>query len=614
MTRVFGPLWAAVLAASCLYGQSDVTAIRGARVIDGTGSPARSATVLIRGSRIESVSASAPIPAGARVIDANGQTLLPGIFDLHTHMYYKVVNRGMLTGDYGKILKAYLASGVTSVADFGPNGEQLAPIRDLLKTDEFVGPHVTLTPMLTTPDGHGTELGRPGLTLMDTPDQARLEMPKVLSFKPDAIKVLADGWRYGFSPNMTSMNVQTLTAVVEEAHKAGIKVSTHTVTLDGAKIAARAGVDIIVHGINDLPVDQELIGLMKAKGTSYVSTLAVYEPKHSPTPRALSVMEPAARDEILAAENRRNANRPVNRSSHWEVLKANVKTLYDAGIPIGDGTDAGVAGDIHGWATLREIELLTESGLTPLQALTAATGVSARALGVDKERGTIVEGKLADLVLVDGRPDQDIADVYKTQRVFVAGREFDPRVLEQAIQKDPLTPRPTHTIANLVADMERADGKTSLDTTVVYSTEAGMGHSTAVWTRIPREGSNHSLFVQAHMGASSEPFVRVKLPLTPGEVDLADASQFQGVSFDVRGDGRYRLLLENYEVRDDDWYAAPFSADGSWQTVRIAFSDLKRKTTSGPGWTPKDLREVSFEIARSPGGEGWLDLDNVRFY
>src|SRR5262249_15467064 len=157
-------------------------------------------------------------------------------------------------------------------------------------------------------------------------------------------------------PNLTSMNLETLSAIVQEAHAAGVKIYTHTVTLAGAKIAARAGVDVLVHGIGDADVDAELIEVMKAKGTSYVSTLAVYEFKGAPG------TEP-----------------PPERRERGAHLTHNVAALYRAGIPVAVGTDAGMPGTLHGRATLREMELLVQSGLSPMQALTAGTSVSARA-------------------------------------------------------------------------------------------------------------------------------------------------------------------------------------------------------------------------------------------
>ena len=111
-----------------------------------------------------------------------------------------------------------------------------------------------------------------------TAEQAHAAMRTLLPYKPDVIKVFTDGWRYGMAPNLTSMNLETLSAIVADAHAAGIKVLTHTVTLDGAKIAARAGVDVLAHGIGDAAVDQELIGILKAKRTIYADTGGLRDP------------------------------------------------------------------------------------------------------------------------------------------------------------------------------------------------------------------------------------------------------------------------------------------------------------------------------------------------
>jgi adenine deaminase len=123
-----------------------------------------------------------------------------------------------------------------------------------------------------------------------------------------------------------------------------------------------------------------------------------------------------------------------------------------------------MAGAYHGWATLHELELLVKCGFTPAQALTAATKISAAALGVLSDRGTIEPGKLADLLLVKGNPDEDILAIGNTQLVFFGGKEFDPRALEKAIASPELTPLPSHEIAAKVDDMERPGKRTALDT------------------------------------------------------------------------------------------------------------------------------------------------------
>jgi len=585
--------------------------------VDGTGTPARIATVVIHGSRIESVGADAALPPGARVIEAAGQTLIPGLFDLHTHLTASAVTG--ISGDWGKNLKAYLACGVTTVNDYSTSGEMIAPMRGLLSTGAVNGPRVNMAVRLSTPGGHGTESGWGDFMTYQvaTPEQAHAQMKSVLSYKPDVIKVFTDGWRYGTAPDLSSMNLQTLTAIVQDAHAAGIRVFTHTVTLGGAKIAARAGVDVLVHGIGDAPVDAELIGLLKSKGTFYVSTLAVYE-SHQPgslSERVTALLDPAARQ---AAAREASARTPAAlgeaRRRRWQNLLANVRQLHDAGVPVGVGTDAGMAGTFHGFAALHELELLVEAGLTPLQAIAAGTTVSARALGIEGQRGSIAPGKIADLVLIEGRPDERIGEIEKTRDVFLNGVELDPRALETAIQAPAPTALPSRPVAALVDDMERTDGRTQLGTLRVNSTDAGVDHSAMMFQPIVRAPTDHALMVLAQMAAKDRPFVRLELPLTPGAVELADLTGYTGISFDVRGQGSCRLIVSTYGVRVSDPYFAPFSAAAEWQTMRIPFSRLRRRAAGVGPWSRNDAHALFFELSAAALTSAWLELDNVKFY
>jgi imidazolonepropionase-like amidohydrolase len=588
--------------------------IRGARVIDGTGAPARAATVVIIGTRIAAVGTeTAAPPPGTKIIDATGQTLLPGLFDLHTHL---TASAGTgVSGDWGKNLKAYLACGVTTVNDYATYSELFWPMRQLLATGTLMGPRINMAVRMSTTGGHGTEGGWGDfMTLLaNTPEQARAETKRALSFKPDVIKVFTDGWRYGAAPNLTSMNYETLSAIVAEAHAASIKIFTHTVTLAGAKIAARAGVDVLVHGIGDADVDQELIEIMKAKGTTYVSTLAVYEFKSGAerSPRLAGLLEPDVKATLRpgsATEVR------AERQERWRHLTGNVHKLFEAGIPVAVGTDAGMTGTYHGAATLREFELLVKSGLTPMQALTAGTSVSAKALGVQAERGTIAPGKLADLVLIDGRPDEQITDLQKTRRVFLGGLEMLPEDLEKSIQSPEPTPLASRPIPPHVDDMERTDGRTMLNTLRVNSTDPGIDHSEMLFQPVIRSGNDHALMIQAAMADKEHPWVRLELPLTPGALELADVTRYTGISFDVRGEAAARLLVQTYGVRNSDSWTSAFTPTGEWQTVKIPFAGLTRKTEGGPSWTGKDARALLFELSGTAGSKTWLELDNVQFY
>ncbi len=606
---------------------SELTAIVGATLIDGTGAAPRPATVVIRGDKIEAViSPDAKPPAGARIINAEGQTLMPGIFDLHTHLQY--ASGGGVSGDWAKHLKAYLYCGVTSVVDFGTYPETFEPMRRLIKTGAILAPRISLAARMSTPGGHGAEGGRGDFFSLEVSSarEARAAVRKVLPYQPDVIKVFTDGWRYGAAPDMTSMNEETLTALVDEAHKNNLEVLTHTVTLDKAKIAARAKVDVIAHGIGDKPVDEELFKAMKASGTSYAPTLAVYEPRARDilTPLLDAVLEPAVKAGINpplvapqnpplkpAAGSAENGDAP--RLRRWTIMQNNTAALRQAGITFGTGTDAGVTGTHHGWATLRELELLVAGGLTPLEAITAATGNAARAIKVDAERGTIAPGKLADLILVAGEPHKNITDIEKNKRVFLGGKELDRGKMASDIASASLTPIPAVKAQEQVDDFESADGRSRLDTLWVNSTDSGVDASKMLFGRVNREAANQALSVSVRMSEKDRPFGRINIPLSKGAIEPVDAREFRGVRFEVRGEGDYRLIIPTYNVRSaSSNFSAPFKGSPQWQTVSIDFASFSGRTQAS--WTGADLLMLSFEIARPAGAFGWLELDNLRFY
>jgi len=597
-----------------LSAQDQPIAITGANVVDGTGSAARKVQVLVRNGRIAAAGADIQIPANAKIVDGKGKTLVPGFFDVHTHLPYSA--GADLTGDWPKNLKAYLYCGVTSVVDFGTYGEMFEPMRRLLQTGVVAGPHIQFAVRMTTPGGHGAEAGWGDFFSIEvsTAAEAAAKARKLMSYKPDAIKVFTDGWRYDMSPDLSSMEPRTLKAIVDEAHKVGIPVLTHTVTLERAKIAAEAGVDVVAHGIGNTPADAAVTALMKSKGTTYAPTLAVYEPRprNQLPPLLEMVLEPAMRSIV---RNGSEARPSAQRLKRWANLQQSVAAMRDAGVNVATGTDAGVTGTLHGWSTLRELQLLVASGLTPLQAITAATGASARAVKVAADRGTIAPGMRADLVLLGGNPLEDIHDIEKVERVFLNGRELDRPGLAAQIATPELTPIPARKAVSLVDDMEGAEGRTQLGTLRVDSFDYGSDHSKILFTRTLRSASDHALLFQARMSEKPRPYARLDLPLSPGAVEPVDASAFHGVEFEARGDGEYRLMVPVRSARDRSAFSAKFGASAEWKRIRIPFSELKQPSTAEKvKWSGRDLLMLTFEIARPADGEGWLELDNVRFY
>lgn len=593
LAQAAGVVATGVVLGSAAQAQSsgEVTAIMGATVFDATGAAPRVANVVIRNGRIAAVGPKVRAPRGARVVDAKGLALLPGFFDVHTH--WTPAGAPAVTP---QIANAYIAAGVTTVNDFHQSPESWAPRRQWLST--LYAPHVNMTARTSTPGGHGADWADQNTTKwVNTPEAARQAIRELVPYKPDVIKAFADGWRYGTAPDNTSMDVGTLAALVDEAHKNNLKVGTHTVTVDRGAVAARAKVDFIAHSLQDREIDAETVALLRQAGTVYAPTLAVYEP-----------VKPGQKPPENPQEPR--FQQSVRKFGH--ALK-NVKALSDAGVPIALGTDAGMPNTPHGVSTLREMELLVQAGLTPTQALMAGTANSARVLGLIDDRGTIEAGKRADLVLVAGRPWAEISDVRKTVRVFIDGRPVHgPGVMLPKANSE--TAMPVARVKALVDDFERADGRTNLDTLRTDDMDGGIDRTVQVSQVIDRAGGGKALALAARMAVESDPQAAVILPLTRGSVQPADVSAFRGVRMELRGDGGpYKVMLNTLNGR----WAAEVKAGPAWTTVEVPFSALSRMPGRGAGagaWTGTDVVEVEIGGSREGGRRLWLELDNVSFY
>ena len=423
MIRAALLLFAALFLAAPAPEQA-ATLIRGAHVFDGSGSAAHVRDVLIRGERIAAIGRHIRTPRDARVIDAKGMTLLPGLHDLHIHTRSQAfATPQTLTEGYAP----YLRTGVTSINEYSVGPDMLAGIRAMVAGGAQT-PHLQLALRMGVPHGHGTESGFTNsiTAQVTTPAEAHRAMAALLPHRPDVIKVFTDGWRYGRDADRPNMDLPTLAAIVADARRVGIPVVTHTVTLENARMAALADVDAVVHGIGDALVDRELIRLMQSRDMGYVPTLVVYEPQQDRDflPQEWRILNASARDREEKRKSAAPLPIPAYKSRRWDIMRENVRRLKAAGVRIGVGTDAGIGGVYHGFATLREIRWLVRLGFTPAEALKAATSESARIIGKERLQGSIARGRRADLVLIGGRPDQRIEDIYDVRRVFVGGREL----------------------------------------------------------------------------------------------------------------------------------------------------------------------------------------------
>jgi len=599
MTSWRFPLFVVLLSGTALAGSAAISvssaasrdiAIVGANVFDGTGAAPKVETVLIHDGRIAEVGPSLKVPSGFTRIDAAGEALVPGFFDLHTHW-----TPGGEPATTPAIANADVSAGVTTVNDFNPAPESYEARRRWIS--KLVSPHVNLCGRLSTPGGHGADWADTATTKwVNTPEAARVGVDAIVPYKPDCLgEVMTDGWRYGQSPNFTSMNEDTITALVDEAHKYHLPVLTHTLRVELGAEAGRAKVDVIAHAIQDQDLDDAAIQAIKQGGSFLAPTLAVYEPNK---PGSRQVNDPSD-------------PRYVQTMRKWNFALHNTKRLFDAGVPIAVGTDAGMPATLHGKATLREMELLVQAGLSPSAALIAGTANSARAMGELADRGTIEKGKRADLVLLKGKPWQNIHDVENTDRVFIDGAlVFGPG----APPLNAVVPPPSVEIGALVDDFERADGRSNLDTLVTTDPDGGLDRSVEIADIVSRSDGGHALSMIGKMSIKKSPQVGVILPLTKGSIQPADLRHYHGIKFDIRGDGDYELDLNTLA---GPWNTNVTGGD-RWQTIQIPFTQLKhakgRAQFSADNWTGDNVTEVEVKALRKAGEKAWLEIDNVTFY
>jgi imidazolonepropionase-like amidohydrolase len=457
----------AMLAGACA-STSPVTAIVGATVIDprqdGDAAVAQAQTILIRDSRILAVgdTDSVRVPDGATYVNARGKYVVPGLIDAHVHFFQSgnlytrpdaadfnaVVpyakedqrNRARLPATF----KVWLASGVTSVVDVGGPFWNFEA-RDLA-AHTAAAPRVAVAgPLISMVDRVKLDLGDPPIIKITSPGEARALVKRELAGKPDYIKV----WYIHQKGDDLAAQEAIVKAAADAAHEAGIKLAVHATELLVAKSALEAGADYLVHSVEDEPVDDEFIALAKRNKAIYCPTLFVImgyryalSGTWKPTPEEKRLADPdilAAMDDLAKIPKAKMpprvaalvANPPTPKVS--EVALANLRRVWDAGIPVAMGTDAGNIGTLHGPSIFREMELMTHAGLTPLQVLRSATVNGARAFGRGDELGVVAPGRLADLVILDGNPVTSVRNLSTAWRVMKDGRLYDPYELMRSI-------------------------------------------------------------------------------------------------------------------------------------------------------------------------------------
>jgi len=420
---------------------TQVIALTHVRIVDGTGASAvDDATILVEGRTIKALGRSdVNIPTGAKVIDAKGKTAIPGLADMHVHLLGGWDGEHTDILGYQNYLNSLLFSGVTTVLDTGNVPPLILQLREAVASGAVMGPRIyCVGPLVEGLD----PIWSPISFVIGSKYQVPSLIARLKDQRVDLVKLyigLSDSLVWEVSAEAKKQNLRT---IIDAGPRNG-----STDLMDGG-----------IAGFAHLPfyrISDDSVQHAKAKGIFFISTLIVQEFLTRRRLRDLQFLkDPLIADATPPSqlrELREYAQKPLKPTeeeqyksalAEFQHAETNVKRLWDAGVLIAAGTDAPYPGDFQGEGLHHELELLVESGLTPLQAISAATKNAAAIVNASQEWGTLEVSKLANILLIDGMPDQNIHDMHRITVIIKQGEIIDREKLKfSSSSKDFVTVR-----------------------------------------------------------------------------------------------------------------------------------------------------------------------------
>jgi len=400
-----------------------VLALTNVRLIDGTGhDPSGNMTIIIDGNRIKNVGLVTSYPDNTNVVDLRGLTVMPGLIDCHLHLGGLTIDQpGKAIGkvsfidmasffwdylrNYAHRRRLAIENGVTTIRSAGDHYPHIIRLRDKIAAGKLSGPRIFAPgPIITAPGGHpaGTiykgnrYIVENAVRQIADVNTAREEVRRLVEGGVDCIKAIySDINPVDITHKVPRLSLDVLEALADEIHRHNLRLMVHTGTPQESMDAIRAGADSIEHGIlpgaNSFDFNDDLIKMMLDKGIFFVPTLSI-------------------------AWANKNAYPAV-----FTGLKRTFKKLHDAGVNIAAGTDSGTPGVVIGKGLHKELEIMVEAGISPMEAIIAATRNAADNVAKASELGTIESGKLADVIAVSGDPLKDISNTREIKLVMRQG-------------------------------------------------------------------------------------------------------------------------------------------------------------------------------------------------
>ena len=412
--------------------------IQDVTIIDGTGrAPIAGASVLIEGERITRVARGhIDSPTGATRIDGRGKFLIPGLIDVHIHLD----GAGQPPETGIRALHGFLYSGFTTVFDAGNDPDYIFGLRARERAGEIASPRILATGgVVTAPGGHG---GGPGATLVDAWPSAIPLLDAHIARKPDMVKFTFDEHGWGTRPLIPLLDADVMARAARYFNDHGIRTTVHISHEYRARQAIAAGLNTLAHPIIQGPVSEPFVKLMASTRTPMASTLTIGEgysrlvehPEFLDQPLYRAVYTADAITRLKTTVRDDYGRRPW---TTWmkvmtPVAQENLRLIHAAGGVIALGSDQS-----SGPASHRELELMVNGGISPVDAIRIGTLNAAIFLGKERDLGSVEEGKLADLVLLTADPAQDIRNATHIDAVIKGGVVVDRGALDLPVNRRP---------------------------------------------------------------------------------------------------------------------------------------------------------------------------------
>ncbi len=553
---------------------SNSTVIKDVRIFDGR-EIFPSGTVVIKDGKIVQVGKDVSIPEGAEIINGEGHTLLPGFFDCHTHVWM------------AQNLQQSLLFGVTTVVDMFMDVKTMAEIKKNQENFQATDMAYLISPgnVATAPGGHGTQYGMP-IPTIDNPDDAQDFVDARIAEGSDFIKIIWDDGT-AYSMPMPTLDLKTVKAVIEAAHKRGKMAIIHAATLQQCRQAIEAGVDGLAHLFFTNDHDSDFGRLAAGQKTFVIPTLTVVSGADLGLNRRKGISEDPYLQPLLMPNDFIMLKLALPFSSEdgsYQAAQKALRQLKAENVPILSGTDAPNPGTTYGASLHHELELLVESGMTPTEALRSTTSIPAYIFNL-KDKGRIKQEYLADLVLVEGDPTEDIKNSRRIVRVWRAGVGVDlakyresVEMAKEQIENQREAPPPKNFGTGRISDFEGEKIFANFGAGWSVSTDALMGgKSKAEYKRVDggAEGSSGSLLIEGTVDeSSSTPWAGAFFSPGPVLMNPANLSSKKSIHFWARGDeGTFSVMIFAQSLGFFP-AALTFEVGSEWKEYSFAFKDF----------------------------------------